>query len=437
MPSIIQAAAPTPPRTVLVVGGNGFIAGFVIAALRAHGWRVLRGVRAQDRVPGEDERHCDLATMLSPEAWRDALHGVDAVVNAAGILRETGSQRFATIHVAGPLALAQACVAAGIAPFVQISALGLPEDGEFIASKHRFDAALLAMPLRAVVLRPSLVYAIEGSYGGTSLLRALAGFPGAQWLPGDGRWLVQPLVAGDLGELVARALEARPGLYEVAGPRVMALREYQHQWRDWLRIPGRREVHVPEVLVTWQVWLFERLGRGPVGETMWRMLRRGNIAAADAPARMHDAFGFAPRALQDVLASRASQVQDRWQAQLYFLAPTLRLSLVVLWLLSAWAGVATPAARIAQLAAGSWLAGIGPVMLARAGSLLDLALALWLASGWKTRPALVTMAASVAVYTLAFGAALPATWFDPLGGLAKNLVVLPALAIAWVLAERR
>lgn len=425
------------PRTVLVVGANGFIAGFIISALRAHGCRVLRGVRVYERTAGEDERHCDLATMLLPAAWNDALQGVDAVVNVAGILREVGTQSFDSIHVAGPIALAQACVAAGIDRFVQISALGLPEDGGFIASKHRFDATLLAMPLQAVVLRPSLVYAIAGSYGGTSLLRALAAFPMAQWLPGDGRWLIQPLSAGDLGTLAARALEAPRGLYEVGGPQVMALREYQSQWRDWLRIPGRHEVHVPEMLVTLQVKLFERLGRGPVGETMWRMLRRGNVTGSNAVTRMNDAFGIAPRTLQDVLASRPSQVQDRWQAQLYFLAPTLRVSLVLLWLLSAWSGLATPASRIMQMVAGSRLADIGPVMLARSGGLLDLLLAVWLASGWKARPALLTMAASVAGYTLAFGAALPEAWLDPLGGLAKNLVMLPALAIAWVLADRR
>lgn len=47
------------------------------------------------------------------------------------------------------------------------------------------------------------------------------------------------------------------------------------------------------------------------------------------------------------------------------------------------------------------------------------------------------MGISVSAYTLAFGVLLPAQWLDPLGGLAKNLVVLPALAVAWVLADRR
>ena len=143
--------------------------------------------------------------MTTPDAWRDALAGVDAVVNAAGILRETGAQTFEAIHVSAPLALARACVASGIDCFVQISALGAPSDGEFVASKHRFDEALLALPLRGIALRPSVVYAAAGSYGGTSLLRALAAFPGFQLLPGHANWPIQPIAAEDLGDLVVHS----------------------------------------------------------------------------------------------------------------------------------------------------------------------------------------------------------------------------------------
>ncbi len=174
----------SPSRTALVIGANGFLGGFVAAAMRARGWRVLRGIRSvpaalADRIAGDDERYCDLTRMLTPDAWHEALAGVDAVINVAGILRETGPQTFETIHVAAPTAMARACFEAGVASVVHISALGVAEDGEFIASKHRFDDVLLTMPLRAVVLRPSVVYAAAGSYGGTSLLRALAAFPRA------------------------------------------------------------------------------------------------------------------------------------------------------------------------------------------------------------------------------------------------------------------
>lgn len=422
---------------VLVVGGNGFLGGFVCAALRAQGWRVLRGVRPRVRM-ADDERACDFAHMHRAGDWRPVLTGVDAVVNAAGILREEGVQTFEAIHVTGPAALAQACVDVGIQRFIQLSALGIAEDGEFIASKHRFDDALLSLPLKALVLRPSVVFAVAGSYGGTSLLRALAAFPGFQLLPGDGRWWIQPVPAEDLGELTARALATdKAGIYEVGGPEPMTLRDYQAQWRRWLRLPGERAWKVPEILVSLQVRIGERLGRGPVGETMWRMLRRGNITAPDAHARLQKDFDVAPSALTDVLQLRPSQVQDRWHAQLYFLAPTLRLCIAVLWLLSAWAGFATSATAIDSMVAGTALADLAPVALARAGGVVDALLGVWLLSGWRPRAALMLMALSVLVYTVMFGALLPAAWLDPLGGLAKNLVVLPALAVLWVLVDRR
>lgn len=421
--------------TALVVGAGGFLGGYIAAALRTHGWRVLRGIRAAG---GEtDARRCDLATMLAPEAWLPVLEGVDAVVNVAGILREAGSQRFDPIHHDAPLALARACVDAGVRRFVQVSALGVAEDGPFLASKHRFDQALLQLPLDAVVLRPSVVYAPSGSYGGTSLLRALAALPVATLLPGDGRWPLQPVAAEDLAELVARAVEAPArGIHEVGGPAPMSLREYQLTWRQWLRIPGRRAWSTPESWVSLLVAAWERLGSGPVGQTMWRMLRRGNITAAGAPERLERDFGFVPRALHEVLAAHPSQVQDRWQAQLYFLAPALRACVVLLWLLSAWVGLATPAGDIMAMAAGTPLEGMA-VPLARGSAVLDLVLALWLVSGRGLRLAVAAMMLCVLAYTCVLGLLWPGTWMDPLGGMVKNLVVLPALAVLWVLSDRR
>lgn len=427
-----------PNRTVLVIGAAGFLGGYMVAALRERGWRVVRGVRARGRELAADERECDLQRLLTVESWLPLLAGVDAVVNVAGILREEGGQTFAAVHFDAPLALARACVEQGVQCFVQISALGLREDGEFVASKHRFDHALLKLPLRSVILRPSVVYAISGSYGGTSLLRALAAFPVASLLPGDGRWSIQPVAVQDLADLAARALESEAsGLYEVGGPERMTLREYQQAWRQWLRIPGTRAIFTPVGCVSVLVRLWETVGSGPVGETMWRMLRRGNVAADGETARLRRDFGVAPRPLQEVLASAPSQVQDRWQAQLYFLAPALRLGVAVLCLISAWVGWTTSAPEIEQLAAGSALGAIEPVAIARFAATLDLILGSWLLLGLRLRAAIASTMALVLVYTVVFGAALPALWLDPLGGLAKNLVILPALAVLWVLSERR
>jgi uncharacterized protein YbjT (DUF2867 family) len=434
--SAAQATRPGKRRVVLVTGARGFIAGYIIAALRGRGWRVVLGVRDQPR--GPDERHCDLSKSADAIDWSALLDGVDAVVNVAGILRESGGQRFDAIHHQGPLALARACVACGIRDVVQISALGSSSDGEFVASKHRFDDALLKLPLRAVVLRPSIVYATGGSYGGTSLLRALAASPVAVPVPGHGHWPVQPVCADDLAALVVEALDSgASGLFEVGGPRPIALADWLLRWRKWLRIRGQRVLMVPEWAVDGVVGLGERLGRGPMGETMWRMLKRGNICAPDAHGRLQATFGVAPRDLDEVLGAAPSQVQDRWHARLYPLAPLLRWSIVVLWLVSGWVGLASPAHRLEDFAAGTPLAALAPVLLARSAGVADVLLAIWLASGWRPQAAIVAMTAMVLGYTLVFGLLAPALWLDPLGGLAKNLVVLPALAVLYVLSDRR
>jgi hypothetical protein len=109
----------------------------------------------------------------------------------------------------------------------------------------------------------------------------------------------------------------------------------------------------------------------------------------------------------------------------------------MLCLISAWVGWTTSAPEIEQLAAGSMLGAIGPVVIARSAATLDLILGLWLLLGLRLRVAIASTMALVLTYTVVFGVALPTLWLDPLGGLAKNLVILPALAVLWVLSERR
>lgn len=433
----ISVMAPTLSlsRTVLVVGARGFLGSYMAAGLRAQGWTVRCLVRPRpdlrpDEVPG------DIVTMTQQE-WFDVLEGVSVVVNAAGILRETPQQSFYDIHVRAPLIMAQACIQRRVR-VVQISALGNPADGEFIASKHQFDDMLQRMPVDAVILRPSVVYAPSGSYGGTSLLRALAAFPGRHLLPGDGHWTFQPVCAEDLARVVVAACtKGRPDVYEVGCQTPISLEEYQSTWRQWFGLAGRNSVGVPMPLVHAHVAVCEKLGRGPVSQVIWNMLRRGNRTQPGAFQRIVNVFGVRVRELDEVLSTQPAQVQDRWAAQLYFLGPTLKVALVALFALSAIIGLVTPPATIQALVHDSWLEHAHPVALARSCAVFDALLAAGLALSSRPRPWLVAGAVLVTGYTLAFGLMLPSSWAEPLGGLLKNLVILPALAVSWVLSDRR
>lgn len=426
---------------VLVLGALGFIGRQIVAALVADGHEVLAGVRAE-RVgalpPGVKAVAVDLQRDLDPAAWLPRLVGVEAIVNAAGALKGSAALLDA-VHRQAPLALARAAAELGLQRLVQISALGDPADGAFIASKHAGDAALLECALPVTVLRPSLVYALAGSYGGSSLLRALAAVPGLLPLPGRGRQLVQPVHARDLATLVVAALQAPPaqrGIWTVVGPERMSIADYLKALRRWLGYAPAWPLPVPPALLRMAGALGEG-GDGPLGRTLVRMVARGNAGTLEDHARLQQEFGLAPAPLAHWMAREPSQVQDRWHARLYPLAPTLRIALGLLCLLSAVAGFAQNPAQIRALAAPlgwpdalAWTLGYG-------GSALDALLGAMLLCQWQARRAALALLALVTAYTVVLGSGLPLLWLDPWGGLAKNLVVLPAILVWLVLADRR
>lgn len=309
---------------VLVTGANGFIGAHVVSALAEAGFGVVRAMRSPTGhgAPSGDIRSVavDFNADTLPAAWMPRLAGVDAVVNCAGILQRRRGQDMKAIHVDAPVALFQACESAGIRRVIQVSALGTGAGTEFALTKHACEQHLGKMDLDWIVLKPSLVYA-EGSYGGTSLVRGLAGLPG--WVPliGDGRQVFRPIHARDLGGGVVSLLkqpDVRQVTLEPAGPQELTLREILQCYRHWLGFGEARFMPVPLALVRVVARLGGWFGNGPVNSTALRQLEYGNSTASYA---FREATGLAPASLSQWLARYPSRVQDRWHARLYWLAP--------------------------------------------------------------------------------------------------------------------
>ncbi len=429
---------------VLVTGAYGFIGSHIVAALSAAGHEVVcavRDARVDSRFPGLRAVACDMSRDVALETWLPRLDGIDAVVNCAGILREHGSDRFDTVHVRAPQALYEACVRAGVRHVVQISALGHDDDGEFIASKHRGDALLASMPLNATILRPSLVYSARGSYGGTSLLRAMAAMPGVIAVPRAAvAPCVQPIAAEDVALAVVAALSRRADgaeILQLVGPRAMGLAEYLQHWRRWLGLRAARLWIVPTSLVRIACRIGERLGQGPLGETMQRMLEHGNLGDAEALTTMRERLGLSPRTLERALAEAPSHVQDRWHARLYLALPLLRVTLALLWLASGVIGWTLSADAVAASALGGPLSADASLVLARATATLDLLLGALCLLRWRPRLVLGGMLLMLLGYTVGIGLMWPTHWLDPLGGLLKNVPLMAAIAVALLTEEKR
>ncbi len=146
---------------ILVCGGNGFIGRHIVNLLALAGHDPV--ARSRHSLPA-----LDYAKATTPEAWLPHLAGVDAVVNAVGVLRDSASRPIDAMHAQAPIALFDACAAAGVRRVVQISALGIEGSAtRYATTKRAADEHLLALTaaghLQGCVVRPSVVFGAGGA----------------------------------------------------------------------------------------------------------------------------------------------------------------------------------------------------------------------------------------------------------------------------------
>eukprot|EP01034_Spumella_vulgaris_P002109 gene2109-2746_t len=196
------------PLRVLLTGATGFIGKAIAAALRRAGHTVHMGHSPNSpRQPHAGGVAMDFARDTDAATWLPRLQGIDAVVNAVGVLRHTAARPIDAVHHHTPVALFEACQQAGVRHVVQISALGVQTGTtRYARTKRAADEHLLGLAaatdslLRGVVLRPSVVF----GHGGASatLFMRLARLP-VLALPGPVLTArVQPVAVHDLADAV-------------------------------------------------------------------------------------------------------------------------------------------------------------------------------------------------------------------------------------------
>ena len=221
---------------------------------------------------------------------------------------------------------------------------------------------------------------------------------------------------------------------EPVGPETMSLRDMLGRYRAWLGFGRARFLPLPLALMRVLGRIGDLAGDGPISTTSLTQTIAGNAGDSAAFAR---AIGFTPRGMAEALRNHPAEVQDRWHARLFFLAPALQAVLVVMWLASAWAGWAHGAAQSDALVRSLGLpAGLAEPL--RLGSCaVDMVIAGLLLSGRQLARITQVQLLVVAAYTVVIGYALPQLWLDPLGPLLKNLPVMLAIAVYGMIGEKR
>ncbi len=419
---------------VLITGATGFIGSEIVAKFVEAGFAVIccgRDTRQINRrFPSCQALSCDFNQDTQPQVWLERLKQIDVVVNCAGIMHASANQSFDAVHSLAPQALFKACEMAGVKQIFQISALGADSqaNNEFARSKAEADAFVINSSVNATVLRPSLVYA-NGSYGGTSLFRGLAGLPGIIPLPGRGDFQFQPIFASDLAEVIIRLVKQPPTsnqIINVVGPEPVSIKQFIQLLRTWMGFSSAWYLPIPLFLILFFARMGDLFTRGPINSNSLAMLTEDNIADVSP---LIAATSVQPRTVTNVLETHPSNVQDRWHARLYFLKPLLRLSIALLWILSGVFSLTIGKSHGTELLASANITGFLSGLIIYLFGFIDILIGIAVLLRWRFLLMCWLQIVLIVAYTVVGSILVPSLWADPLGPLLKNIVIVVAILV--------
>lgn len=291
---------------VALIGGTGFVGGYLVDALLEAGHDVSLLVR-----PGSDSKidnaadcrviHGDLG---DASAIRETLAGNDAVIYNVGILREYPRRgiTFENSQYQGVVNTIESARDAGVGRMLLMSANGVKQPGtRYQETKYRAEEAALESGLDVTIFQPSVIF---GDPGGkmefaTQLyaemirppLPAVAFHSG--WTPSGGAVRMSPVHVSDVAAAFVTSLADSATIgrrYELGGPEVLS-------WPDMLRrisvAVGKRKVILPMpiAIMRFGATLFDWLPFFPVTRDQLVMLAEGNTAD---PAALRALIGRDP-----------------------------------------------------------------------------------------------------------------------------------------------
>ncbi len=422
---------------ILVLGGYGLIGLALSKRLTEDGHQLVGLARSATKgrafLPSADWIEADIATLATPQHWHRFLVGIDVVVNAAGALQDGLKDNVAAVQRDAIKALIEACEQTGVQKFIQISAPGVTEDSDtqFYRTKAAADHALKSSSLNWTIFRPGLVIAPH-AYGGTSLVRMLAGFP-----------IVQPIILAntqiqtvsidDVADAVSLAVREDLGgqEFDLVEPGSQSLRELVLRFRQWLGFAN------PKAILELPKWV------GQVTSTMadlagwlgWRPAMRSTAITVLSKGVTGDSSAWEKRTgkpigtLEKTLSQLPSTGQERIYARAMLAFPVAVMTLAGFWIVSGIVGLGQHENAVAILK------GKVPDMFAglfvRVGSFADILVGAMVLCRPTIRLGCLASVGLSMAYVIASAIVTPELWADPLGPMVK---VFPAIVLSLVVA---
>lgn len=278
---------------VAIIGGTGFVGGYIVEALLADGNDVVALVRpgSEDKLLGGGKVRTVSGDLSSSAALAELVRDCDAVIYNVGLLREFPRRgiTFESAQYQGVVDTVAAMQDAGVSRLVLMSAIGVKDPGTpYQSTKFRAEQYARASGLDVTVLRPSVIF---GDPRGTmefatQLYRDMVKppLPGVEF-PGV---RMSPVAVTDVADAFVRALHddtTKGQTLELAGPEILSWGEILERITD---AAGKSKwvLTMPLPLMRLGATLFDWLPFYPVTRDQLTMLEEGNTASPDALQRL-------------------------------------------------------------------------------------------------------------------------------------------------------
>ena len=310
-------------KKVLLIGGSGFVGGWIANRLSECGYRVTIPTRHRDhskQVLLLPTVYAVEADVNNPQVLATVVEGKDAVINLVGILHDGDSakpygKRFAAAHVELPKKIIAAMRQHGVRRLVHMSALTAAADAPsaYLRSKAAGEAAVRnAMnELDVTIFRPSVVFGPDDAFLNTfaTLLKL---FPVMALGGADARF--QPVYVSDVADAFVDCLargESFAQTYELCGPTQYSLRQLV-EYTGQLTGNQRPVIGLPTGLAKLQATLLGLLPNPPMSPDNLRSMEVDNVTNGS-----HDYFDWHPQPLEAIAPGYLSPMQPRCRLAAY------------------------------------------------------------------------------------------------------------------------
>lgn len=221
-----RVGAPQRKNTrIVVTGAAGLVGQNLVPRLKARGFTDITGI---DKHPSNTAKLRDLhpdirvieADLAEPGVWSDALAGCDVLVHNHAQIGALTYAPFEANNIVASRHVLEAARAHGVPYMVHLSSSVVNSAARdfYTESKKAQEQLAVESGIPCCILRPTLMFGwFDRKHLGwlARFMRKTPVFP----IPGDGRYLRQPLYVGNLCDVIVSAIETpRPGeAHDISG----------------------------------------------------------------------------------------------------------------------------------------------------------------------------------------------------------------------------